>query len=134
MSSYTRHSADVARIILAAGDGTFTLNGERVIETAGYEVGGYDPDMPTATTNAVRHHHTCGLFDRLAERIFHLRQSPGEHRLGRWTDADGRVHLDATRFVPHPHRDHALEVGALLDQEAIWDWAAGEAINVKENI
>lgn len=128
---YTRHSADVARILLAAGDGTFNLNGDRVIEIDGYEVGGLDPDMP----KDIRPEDLPGgqVEARLAERIFHLRQEEAvELRLGRWYDEEtGLLHFDATVHVTES-LEVALQVGRFFNQICVWDWANQTTIDCNE--
>lgn len=118
--SYTRHASDVARILMTNPDGTYNLNGDRVEEVDGYEVGGVDPDLAKATTQ-----------DEVAEHIFRLRQEvEGDIdliRLGRWEDPEtGIIHFDAT--VHLPHRKIALQVGHVWNQICIWDWAARDTI------
>lgn len=130
-ADYRRTATDVARIVLASPeDGTFTLDGQRVQEEDGFEVGGYDPHMPPPVVRPGQHTRRA-----LARRVHALRREADKAlhgsspiRIGKWTDKGGRVHLDATRWIPG--RALALSAGRLLKQEAIYDWATGECPEV----
>ena len=114
-STIRRHNL---RAELFARDGTFNLGtGEPVTFPKGYQVGGYTTPLVNPTPDAI---------DGWLFRVKRLQVAP--RYVGSWTAPDGTRYIDASQWFED--RAEALNAASVRGEQAIWDWANDESINV----
>lgn len=98
--------------LLKSEDGTFSMAGNLVNRSRGYQVGGVVPTLVNPTRDELIR------FVEEARARWPLSRTMS---LGRWTDAQGQVHFDVSEYVLQYY--DALILGRDRDEQEVWSWS-----------
>jgi len=115
-------STEVGKMFRGVG-ATYNLAGKAMNLKSGYQTAATGLEIDLTNPTAVKQlNQVVKLAQELSEKI-------PDVSVGAWQSAPNKIWVEAGMWTKN--RKEAITLGRNLNQQAIWDWSASEAVNVK---